>query len=182
MVLRQTWKTVNLTLGGISSEKSDFFVHIVCVFGLLIRGGFFFHVPLCIKIYSSERSNEMMFALTRAPLTLSPLPHSPPKVSIQSFQHSCWITFGQFFSPFGKNTERLTGLCKWKHCGNTGSSLKLNRLLSRHTGSLLFSLLRHKKQNAGEHYTSISQQQQQHIWETEHHQQVDQRYCKQMNI
>lgn len=36
-----------------------------------------------------------------------------------------------------------------------------------------------KEQNTGERNTSISPRQ--HVQETEHHQKVDQRYCKQMN-
>lgn len=160
------WPTIVSDYG---FRTDSFFAHIL-FFGLVILGGFFFYVPLCIKIYSSERSNEMKFALMRALLILPPHPHSSPKISIQSFQHSCWITFGPFFSPFGKNNERLTDLCKWTHCENNGFSLKRNRIFSQDTRSILLGLLWQKEQNDGEHHASIAQQQQQqHMWETEHH-------------
>lgn len=118
----------------------------------------------------------------RAPLILSPYPHSPSKVSFQSFQHSQESLRAQSLVLLVKIVKGINRSLEVKALWNwTGSSLKQNRLLHTQTGSILLSLLQQKEQNAWEHYTSISQQQQ-HMWETEHHHQVDQRYCKQMTI
>lgn len=143
--------------------------------------------PLYENTQFGRQKQQMMFALMRAPVVFSPpLPHSPPKGSMQSFQHSRWITSGPFLSPFGKNTERLTGLCKWKPFGNTASvpprvQPKIKQApQQKHQVHPVRSPTSEKSQKAREHHTSVSQQQ--HMWETEHHQQVDQRYCKQMNI
>lgn len=132
----------------------------------------------CNKIYSLERSNEMMDVLMRAPLILFPYPHSPP--TFQSFQQESLraqslVLLVKIVKSINRSLE-VKALWNW-----TESSLKQNRLVHTQTGSILFSLLQQKEQNAWEHYTSISQQQQ-HMWETEHHHQVDQRYCKQMTI
>ncbi len=154
--LEKLWTYALTSEDGISTEKS-----ILCT--LLV-----FLDRRC-EVASSSTWKYSLFALMRAPVVFSPPPpHSPPKGSIHSFQHSCWITSGPFFSPFGKNTERLTGLCKWKLCGNTASvpprvqpEMK-QAPQQKHQVHPVRSPTSKKSQKGGEHHTSVSQQQ--HMW------------------
>lgn len=114
---RQTVKTVNLTLGGISSFCAELvYVWFGDVRWLLLP-------PRLLWLKASVRWTEAVKRrlLSRGRQRFSNKPaHSFTTDRIDPVC-SCWITSGPFFSPFGRNTGRLTGLCEWKLCGDSAS-------------------------------------------------------------
>lgn len=97
--------------------------------------------------------------------------HTSHTLIIQSFQHSSWITSAHSLVHL---VQILKHLCEWK------LSLPVQSEMKQAPGPACIISYEKKEQILRKHHKSVSQQQQ--LWETKHHQQVDLRYCKQMNI
>lgn len=97
--------------------------------------------------------------------------HTSHTLIIQSFQHSSWITSAHSLVHL---VQILKHLCEWK------LSLPVQSEMKQAPGPACIISYEKKEQILRKHHKSVSRQQQ--LWETKHHQQVDLRYCKQMNI
>lgn len=153
------------------TQAPDFFIYHTCKCFYLL-----FKEPICAHSFcfffgfgSEMWGGFIFFKGKERPMGL--ISHTSHTLIIQSFQHSSWITSAHSLVHL---VQILKHLCEWK------LSLPVQSEMKQAPGPACIISYEKKEQILRKHHKSVSQQQQ--LWETKHHQQVDLRYCKQMNI